>query len=352
MAYKKSNYKGVYWEERSGKWRAEIVINGKRTPLGRHKDEEVAAEAYATMAKKLGRKYGHKSQVRIDGDIAYISLTRGHEAIIDVKDLDAVKDYSWSWDPKVGAKGKLGTKYGIDTLLHRHILKMKRNSKVFHRNGNKLNCRRCNLQEVPYKIRPPVVPDVPLKDIRVIFFHGGKIRVTNDDYYVLKDVMKACNITTRPSPSLFEPYLSRRLLETEKKGTYRTTLVTGDGISQAYANTQNNKLLEFLESIGCVRVIKHIKQNEYLPIISAAFPDLGPEREYRVLDDYRIDLYLKNANIAIECDEHNHSSINPILDKYRERRIKKELKCKFIRFNPDEKNFNVGNVIKAVRSLL
>ena len=42
----KSRYKGVYFDKKSRKWRAQIWMNGKQNNLGVFDDEEEAAEAY------------------------------------------------------------------------------------------------------------------------------------------------------------------------------------------------------------------------------------------------------------------------------------------------------------------
>lgn len=47
----KSKYKGVHWDKRSNKWRAEIWVNRKHLRLGRFDCELDAAKAYDTAAK-------------------------------------------------------------------------------------------------------------------------------------------------------------------------------------------------------------------------------------------------------------------------------------------------------------
>lgn len=37
-----------------------------------------------------------KRPIRIEGDVAFVPLTRGHEAIIDAEDVPTVAPYSWS----------------------------------------------------------------------------------------------------------------------------------------------------------------------------------------------------------------------------------------------------------------
>ena len=63
---------------------------------------------------------------------------------------------------------------------------------------------------------------------------------------------------------------------------------------------------------------------------------------------YKIDLYFTKYNLAIECDEHGHKDRNPEYDYIRETEIKKEIDCKFMRFNPDDKSFNLFKFINKI----
>jgi len=47
-----SKYKGVSWEESTGKWRALIHVDRKKISLGCYKDEVTAAKVYDKAAKK------------------------------------------------------------------------------------------------------------------------------------------------------------------------------------------------------------------------------------------------------------------------------------------------------------
>lgn len=51
-ANNKSGFKGVSFHRSTGKWQAQIGINGKRTSLGVYDTKEAAAEAYAKAAKE------------------------------------------------------------------------------------------------------------------------------------------------------------------------------------------------------------------------------------------------------------------------------------------------------------
>ena len=50
-----SRYKGVSWQSKSNKWKAQIQIDGKGTHLGYFNDEEEAAHKYDEAGAPLGR---------------------------------------------------------------------------------------------------------------------------------------------------------------------------------------------------------------------------------------------------------------------------------------------------------
>jgi hypothetical protein len=89
--------------------------------------------------------------IRIEGDVAYIPLTKGYEAIIDAEDVPLVDKYNWqvSQHKKVSYAvmskkvegGKWKTKY-----LHRAILQPTKEFEVDHINGNGLDNRKTNLR--------------------------------------------------------------------------------------------------------------------------------------------------------------------------------------------------------------
>ena len=91
------------------------------------------------------------------------------------------------------------------------------------------------------------------------------------------------------------------------------------------------------------------KEQEYIGTIVEAFHDLKSYKQFTV-GSYRIDLYFPDQSLAIECDEFNHTDRDLKYEKERQRFIENELKCKFIRFNPDSKDFSVHH--KVVRIIM
>lgn len=68
----------------------------------------------------------------------------------------------------------------------------------------------------------------------------------------------------------------------------------------------------------------------------------------KTVGKYYIDIYLPDHNIAIECDENGHKNRNQLYEQKRQKYIEKKLGCKFIRFNPDDPNFDIFNLLSEI----
>jgi predicted GIY-YIG superfamily endonuclease len=85
-----------------------------------------------------------KKEIVVDGDVAYVPLTKGKMAIIDAEDIDLVSQYSWCVSSKGYATAQVNNKM---VLLHRFLLRLtNRGHVVDHLNGNKLDNRKLNLK--------------------------------------------------------------------------------------------------------------------------------------------------------------------------------------------------------------
>ena len=74
-------------------------------------------------------------------------------------------------------------------------------------------------------------------------------------------------------------------------------------------------------------------------------------RQYKV-GSYYVDLYIPKLNIVVECDEDGHKGRNAMDEHIREEFIKAKLGCEFIRFNPNNKRFDLSEIINKIFILL
>jgi len=80
--------------------------------------------------------------IRIEGDIAYITLTQGKVAIIDASDAEEVGQYNWCFDGSYASH----TGHCHKVFLHRFIVKPPDDKDVDHIDNNKLDCRKKNMR--------------------------------------------------------------------------------------------------------------------------------------------------------------------------------------------------------------
>jgi very-short-patch-repair endonuclease len=90
------------------------------------------------------------------------------------------------------------------------------------------------------------------------------------------------------------------------------------------------------------------KETEILDFIYDIFSEQYTIIKQYTIEKYRIDLYIFELNIAIECDEHNHKDRNIHYEQKRQQDIELTLKCKFIRFNPDDNEFKLSKLIYQI----
>ena len=194
----KSKYIGVYWNNSSNKWYARIRYNGKQLYLGTFENEIDAALAYDKKAYELrgdNSKFNfrnnehmceanncknkaitkfngcwvcqkHKSQLKQNGkflertiydkneieirnNYAYMFLYNKQcekiaEIIIDIKNIDKIKDYKWYLRPD----GYVATNNYNGVYMYLHSLICIENDKYYvdHKDRNKLNNTENNLR--------------------------------------------------------------------------------------------------------------------------------------------------------------------------------------------------------------
>jgi very-short-patch-repair endonuclease len=89
------------------------------------------------------------------------------------------------------------------------------------------------------------------------------------------------------------------------------------------------------------------KEASTIKLILKIFKGEQMKLQYAV-NQYRLDLYFLEYNLAIECDEYNHNDRNQENEKIRENVITDLLHCEFIRYDPDDKDFDIYQVINQI----
>jgi very-short-patch-repair endonuclease len=126
---------------------------------------------------------------------------------------------------------------------------------------------------------------------------------------------------------------------------YKLTDETKDLIKQSY--NFRNRYIKEINNIKFVNVIMTLENSTIGFICNSLNNIVKTERQF-VVGRYKVDLYIKELNIVIECDENGHNDYDKEKEKKREEIIKKTLNCKFIRYNPNSKDFDLSDVINKI----
>ena len=106
----------------------------------------------------------------------------------------------------------------------------------------------------------------------------------------------------------------------------------------------DSKTIKFRSDLGFNQINLILKKEQsVIESIRDTFKGDDVRIQYTVLG-YRIDLYFYEYKLAIEIDELGHNDRNTDYETKREREIKNELNCVFIRTNPDAANFNINEL--------
>ena len=89
------------------------------------------------------------------------------------------------------------------------------------------------------------------------------------------------------------------------------------------------------------------KEQSVLNKLLEAFLREEMYQQYSVLN-YKIDLYFVKYKLAVEIDEHGHKERDSKNELMRENAIKQKLGCKFIRINPELKDFSITIEINRI----
>ncbi|HEX8034995.1 MAG TPA: BRO family protein, partial [Ktedonobacterales bacterium] len=119
-------------------------------------------------------------------------------------------------------------------------------------------------------------------------------------------------------------------------------------VEQLATNAFSQSKLDYIPHIGNIALTKEQKT---IGQITKAFKHWTALEHFRV-SPYYVDLYFPDQKIVVECDEWGHLHYDQNAERERQHYIEETLKCTFIRYNPDDRDFNIGNVINTLIRLV
>jgi len=135
----------------------------------------------------------------------------------------------------------------------------------------------------------------------------------------------------------------------QNKITYLLTEEAFEIFKNSY-NLRNRYIVNLSENIKQINIGMCI-ENQTIGFISNAYSNMLNVKRQFTIGKYRVDLYFVDYKLVIECDENNHNDRDPEKEKIRELYIT-SLGNKIIRFNPNEKDFDLSNILREINSIL
>jgi hypothetical protein len=135
-----------------------------------------------------------------------------------------------------------------------------------------------------------------------------------------------------------------------RRGPGTTCYIKKSGSIKILQKSRSEKARKYLRTQGMNIPLK--AERQYLDIIENAVQEFDNPIKKKVVEidnnKFEIDLYLEKSKLAVECDEQDHAYKNPTEESSRQEAIEKKLGCKFLRFDPDELDFNIGKIINII----
>ena len=191
-------------------------------------DNKTVCCKHYTQFKKFGyfkdnssRTPRDKNNITIDGDIALIDLYDKHynviaQAIIDAEDVDKIKYIKW----RLNCNGYVMNNSRTDIFLHRRILNV--DTMVDHKNGNRLDNRKCNL-----RVATPSTNQMNVNYVGICRYKGK---------FIDKDGNELNNAAENPAGNIVHMAIAKsKIFEaTRRVGYYTINYVHGPDVINDY----------------------------------------------------------------------------------------------------------------------
>jgi len=159
------------------------------------------------------------------------------------------------------------------------------------------------------------------------------------------------NIVSKQQQLIFKDYPGVKKPQLDPK----TILITRDGVSEILIRTRKritDDVLLLFKEFGIDTINKKVltKEQQAVSVIANTFKTEKIEDQFSV-GKYYLDMYFPDYKIVIEVDENGHSDRKPCDERERMDFVNNELgidDSKWIRFNPDEYDFDISKVMNRI----
>lgn len=134
------------------------------------------------------------------------------------------------------------------------------------------------------------------------------------------------------------------------KINYLLTEKTYELFKNSY-NLRNKYIVQMSDNITYVNAITMCIENQTIGFIENSLKGKTEMRRQFMFGKYKVDLYFPSYHLIVECDEYGHKDRNPQYEEEREKYLI-SLGNTMIRYNPNEENFDISNVLQKIHKII
>ena len=110
---------------------------------------------------------------------------------------------------------------------------------------------------------------------------------------------------------------------------------------------------KYVSKVGGLEQVKILMslENQTIGFIENAFKGVFQMQRQKVFGKYKVDLFIQERNVVVECDEFGHTDRDPNYEQVREAFLVSQGN-KVVRFNPNDPDFDLSNVLNEINRIL
>ena len=312
----------------------ESLVSSSKMPHAINIAKKLGINIKANRKRKKPTKVEDVRTVIIDGKKWYVGIDVA--SVLGYKSLGNTVNYYI--DDKDKKKYKIRTYYGIKDII------------IINKHGLEVL--------VSSSITPNAINVAQKLDIQLNYmldtYRGQNIRniiIDGKLWFASKDVVKTLGYKDIESAIYHNTNEEDRIKRVVRSGNHncKMVLINKHGLEGLLSKSILPNALDIAKKLGIN--VNHIlntrKEQDSIHAILKTFKGENMVRQYSV-GTYYIDLYFPKYKLAIECDEFGHADRDQEYEQTRQHYIEDKLGCKFIRYNPDSKNYNIFNVLNRI----
>lgn len=234
--------------------------------------------------------------------------------------------------------------------------------KIVYKNVNSQNK---NLEAACTRVRDIIIANTDKPDITSdyqasVIKNSGctliKYLFEEEEYYDILHVIANLSLKNSSSSTKYLQFKANACAVIAHKNAFGgyifRELIDITTVREIIGSSFSQSIIDMMKLLGIDRIDCRVihKETRFINSIMRAFSNETMVTQKSVSNKYRIDLFFPDYYLAVECDEFGHSDRDQANEIVRQNHIEDELGVVFLRFNPDDPNFDIMDIVSIIHS--